>query len=193
MFEKLYARTMQLAAGRRAPGALATVSFAESSFFPVPPDLLLIPMCLAARDRAFFFAGLCTLFSVLGALLGYGIGFFFFETIGSAVLEFYGFTETFAEFQARYREWGIWIVAGAGFTPFPYKVITIASGVVGMDVLPFVLASFVSRGLRFYIVAALLWYFGPSIQGFVEKHLALLSILAFLVAIGLVVLLKYGL
>jgi len=193
MFEKLYARTMQLAAGRRAPGTLAAVSFAESSFFPVPPDLLLIPMCLAARDRAFFFAGLCTLFSVLGALLGYGIGFFFFETIGSAVLEFYGFAEAFAEFQTRYREWGLWIVAGAGFTPFPYKVITIASGVAGMDVLPFALASFVSRGLRFYIVAALLWYFGPSIQGFVEKHLAPLSILAFLVAIGLVVLLKYGL
>jgi len=193
MFEKLYARTMQLAAGRRAPGTLAAVSFAESSFFPVPPDLLLIPMCLAARDRAFFFAGLCTLFSVLGALLGYGIGFFFFETIGSAVLEFYGFAEAFAEFQTRYREWGLWIVAGAGFTPFPYKVITIASGVAGMDVLPFALASFVSRGLRFYIVAALLWYFGPSIQSFVEKHLAPLSILAFLVAIGLVVLLKYGL
>jgi len=192
MFETLYARTMRLAAGRRAPVVLAAVSFAESSFFPVPPDLLLVPMCLASRRRAFFFAGICTVLSVVGALLGYGIGFFFYETIGRPVLELYGFMEAFTEFQGHYREWGIWIVAGAAFTPFPYKVITIASGVVGMSLLPFVLASFVARGLRFYIVAGLVWYFGPRVQGFVEKNLAPLSILAFLVAIGLFVLLGYG-
>lgn len=192
MSETLYTRTMRLAAGRRAPVVLAAVSFAESSFFPVPPDLLLVPMCLAARRRAFFFAGLCTLLSVAGALLGYGIGFFFYETIGRPVLEFYGFMDAFTEFQGHYLEWGVWIVAGAAFTPFPYKVITIASGVVGLGLLPFVLASFVARGLRFYIVAGLIWYFGPRVQGFVEKYLAPLSILVFLVAIGLVVLLGYG-
>ena len=192
MSETLYTRTMRLAAGRRAPVVLAAVSFAESSFFPVPPDLLLVPMCLAARRRAFFFAGLCTLLSVAGALLGYGIGFFFYETIGRPVLEFYGFMDAFTEFQGHYLEWGVWIVAGAAFTPFPYKVITIASGVVGLSLLPFVLASLVARGLRFYIVAGLIWYFGPRVQGFVEKYLAPLSILAFLVAIGLVVLLGYG-
>jgi len=192
MLDALYTRTMRLAAGRRAPVVLAAVSFAESSFFPVPPDLLLVPMCLASRRRAFFFAGICTVLSVVGALLGYGIGFFFYETIGRPVLELYGFMEAFTEFQDHYHEWGIWIVAGAAFTPFPYKVITIASGVVGMSLLPFVLASFVARGLRFYIVAGLVWYFGPRVQGFVEKNLAPLSILAFLVAIGLFVLLGYG-
>jgi len=191
MLKRLYDGMMRLAAGPRAPTALTAVSFAESSFFPVPPDLLLIPMCLANRERAFFYAGLCTLASVVGALLGYGIGYFFYEALGRPLLELYGFMEAFEVFQDRYHEWGIWIVAGAGFTPFPYKVITIASGVVGMDLLPFLLASFVSRGIRFYLEAGLLWYFGPSIRGFVEKNLAPLSILAFLVAIGLVVLLKY--
>ncbi|MGB1548555.1 MAG: YqaA family protein, partial [Alphaproteobacteria bacterium] len=107
------------------------------------------------------------------------------------LFEFYGFVEAFEIFQHRYHEWGAWIVAGAGFTPFPYKVITIASGVVGMNPLPFVLASLISRGIRFYLEAGLLWYFGPSIQGFVEKHLAPLSIVLFLVAIGLVLLLNY--
>ncbi len=191
MLKGLYDGTMRLAAGPRAPTALTAISFAESSFFPVPPDLLLIPMCLAARERAFFYAGLCTLASVAGALLGYGIGYFFYETIGHPLLELYGFMEAFETFRHRYYAWGIWIVAGAGFTPFPYKVITIASGVVGMALLPFLLASLVSRGIRFYLEAGLLWYFGPSIRGFVEKNLAPLSILAFLLAIGLVVLLRY--
>ncbi|MCE2510366.1 MAG: DedA family protein [Alphaproteobacteria bacterium] len=191
MLQKLYAATMRLAASPRAPTALTAVSFAESSFFPVPPDLLLIPMCLARRERAFFYAGLCTLASVAGAFLGYGIGYFFYEAIGRPLLEFYNFMEAFGIFQQRYQAWGIWIVAGAGFTPFPYKVITIASGVVGMDPLPFLLASLVSRGVRFYMEAGLLWYFGSSIRGFVEKHLAPLSMGLFLVAIGLVVLLKY--
>jgi len=191
MLKKLYDETMRLAVTPRAPMALTAVSFAESSFFPVPPDLLLIPMCLANRGRAYFYACLCTMASVAGALLGYGIGYFFYETIGGPLLEFYSFMETFELFQHHYQVWGIWIVAGAGFTPFPYKVITIASGVVGMDLLPFLFASFVSRGIRFYLEAGLLWYFGPSIRGFIEKNLAPLSIFAFLVAIGLIILLRY--
>ncbi|MEW5703701.1 MAG: YqaA family protein [Pseudomonadota bacterium] len=191
MLKRLYDATMRLAAGKRAFAALAAVSFTESAFFPVPPDLLLVPMCLARRERAFFLAGLCTMASVAGALLGYGIGFFFYEVVGRPLLDFYGFTAAFVEFQTHYRAWGIWIVVGAAFTPFPYKVITIASGAVGMAVPPFLLASLVGRGLRFYIEAGLLWYFGPSIRGFVEKNLAPLSVLVFVVAIGLALLLKY--
>ena len=171
LLRTLYDRTMALAAHRHAVWALAGLSFAEASVFIVPPDVLLIPMVLAARARAYFYAGVCTAASVLGGLLGYAIGYFVFEAVGRPLLEFYGQAQSFQDFAALYNEWGAWIVAFAGASPFPYKVITIASGATGLDLLVFAVASTASRGLRFFLEAALLWYFGPPIRDFIERNL----------------------
>ena len=133
MLQKTYDWTMGLAARDNALWMLAAVAFIESSVFPIPPDVLLIPMVLAARTKWFKYAVVCTIASVLGGYLGYSIGYFAYETIGLPILEFYGKAEKFAEFQGMYNDWGAWIVFGAGVTPFPYKVITIASGVTALD------------------------------------------------------------
>ncbi len=191
MLRRLYDWTMSLSGHRHAIWVLAALTFAESSMFPVPPDVLLIPMVLAARDRAWLLASICTIASVLGGLAGYGIGFFLFEEIGRPVIEFYGYADKFESFQASYNEWGAWIVAGAGFTPFPYKVITIASGVTQLDLTTFTVASFLSRGARFFLVAGLLWYFGEPIRRFVEKNLAMLAAVFFILLFGGFVAAKY--
>ncbi|MEM7026460.1 MAG: YqaA family protein [Pseudomonadota bacterium] len=163
---------------------LALVSFVESSVFPIPPDVLLIPMVLAAPRRAWLIAGVCTVSSVAGGLAGYGIGALLFEAIGRPTLEFYGYLDKFAEFSARYNEWGAWIVFGAGLTPFPYKVITIASGATGLSITTFVIASVLARGIRFFLVAALLWYFGAPIKRFIEHNLGWLTVLFFVLLLG---------
>jgi len=163
---------------------LALIAFAESSVFPIPPDLLLIPMVLAMRDRAWLLAGLCTIASVMGGFLGYAIGALVFETLGRPILELYGYTAQFAEFRTRYNEWGAWIVFFAGLTPFPYKVITIASGVTGLDLVTFGIASVLARGLRFFAVAALLWWFGPPIRRFIERNLGWLTVAFFALLFG---------
>lgn len=182
---------MALAAHRHALLALALISFAESSVFPIPPDVLLIPMILAARERAWTIALVCTVASVAGGVAGYGIGALLFDTVGRPIVEFYGYLDRFHEFQARYEEWGAWIVAGAGFTPFPYKVITITSGVMHLDFAVFMIASVLSRGARFFLVAALLWYFGPPIRSFIERYLPQLTILFFLLLFGGFAALRY--
>ena len=151
MLRRLYDWTMRLAAHRHANWALAGVSFAESSFFPIPPDIILIPMVLAQRARAWLIALNCTVASVIGGLFGYAIGYFLFDAIGAPVLEFYGLTERFAEFGERYNEWGAWIVFIAGVTPIPYKLITISSGVTALSLPIFLIASVLARGLRFQI------------------------------------------
>jgi membrane protein YqaA with SNARE-associated domain len=173
MLRRLYDWTMALAAGRHAEKALAGVSFAESSFFPIPPDLLLIPMVLAERAKALRYALVCTVASVAGGIAGYLIGAFLFEQLARPILDLYGYGEKFGTFAGWYNEWGAWIVFTAGLTPFPYKVITIASGATGLDVLVFMLASISSRGLRFFIVAGLLYWVGPPIRAFIEKRLGL--------------------
>ncbi len=165
---------MDLAAHRHAVPALAGVSFIESSVFPIPPDVLLIPMVLAEREKAFRIALVCTAASVLGGLLGYAIGVFLFEELGKPLLEFYGYGPKFTEFQGKYNDWGAWVVFIAGVTPFPYKVITILSGVTQLDIFIFTVASVVARGLRFFIVAGLLWKYGEPIRAFIEKRLSLL-------------------
>jgi membrane protein YqaA with SNARE-associated domain len=175
---------MALAAHRHALLALAAVSFIESSVFPIPPDVLLIPMVLAARDRAWLIATVCTVASVVGGMFGYAIGYFLFEQIGRPIVEFYGYEDQFGEFTRLYNEWGMWIVAGAGFTPFPYKVVTIASGVTHLDLMTFTIASVVSRGARFFLVAALLWRFGPPMKAFIENNLAALSVAFFAMLFG---------
>jgi membrane protein YqaA with SNARE-associated domain len=184
MLRGLYDWTMRLAAHRRAPWALGGVSFVESSVFPVPPDVLLIPMVLAERAKAWFYAALCTLASVLGGLAGYLIGLFLFDTVGRPILELYGYTAQFEEFAGRYNEWGAWIVLMAGVTPFPYKVITIASGMTRLDLAVFLLASLVARGVRFFLVAVLLYAFGPPIRDFIERRLGLVTALGFVLLIG---------
>ncbi len=160
-----------MAARRHALWALAGVSFAESSFFPIPPDILLIPMVIAARTRAWLIAGVCTLASVAGGAFGYAIGFFLFETIGQRLVNFYGYGEQFESFQGWYNDYGLVIVFTAGLTPLPYKVFTIASGVTGLGFATFLVGSLVSRGIRFYAEAALLWWLGEPIQRFIESNL----------------------
>ena len=187
----LYDRTLQLAGHRHALALLFLVAFVESSVFPIPPDVMIIPMILAAREKAWRIAAVATLGSILGGLAGYAIGYFFFEQIGRPVMEAYGYLGKFEDFAAYYNEWGAWIVAGAGFTPFPYKVITIASGVTQLDLGIFVLASLISRAGRFFLLAALLWYFGPPIRRFIESNLPLLTAIFFVLLLGGFVALRY--
>jgi membrane protein YqaA with SNARE-associated domain len=183
MLRRLYDWLLGLAAHPRALWALAGIAFAESIVFPLPPDLLLVPMVLAARRRAFLIAGVCTAASAVGGLGGYGVGHYLFEAIGRPLVEFYGSQDTFAKFQGLYDEWGGWIVAAGGFTPIPYKVITVASGAAGFDPVIFTIASFASRGARFFLEATLLWWIGEPIRAFVERRLALVSIGLFLLVI----------
>jgi membrane protein YqaA with SNARE-associated domain len=181
---QLYAWTMAQATRPHALWTLAAISFVESSVFPIPPDVLLIPMVLAAPHRAWLIAGVCTVSSVAGGMLGYAIGALLFEAIGRPVLELYGYLHEFAEFQESYNAWGAWIVFGAGLTPFPYKVVTIASGVTDLNLVTFVVASVLSRGMRFFLVAALLWYFGEPIRLFIERNLGWLTVLFFVLLLG---------
>ena len=184
MLRRLYDWTMGLAEKPYAIWALALVAFAESSFFAVPPDVMLIPMILAARQRAWFLAGVCTFASVLGGTFGYWIGAGLYDTLGARIIDFYGLSEQFAEFRTRFNEQGAWAVLFAGITPFPYKVITITSGATGLDCWLFTISSIVARGLRFYLVAALLWKFGAPIKAFIERWLGPLTILFFILLLG---------
>jgi membrane protein YqaA with SNARE-associated domain len=175
MLTRLYHWIMRLAAGPRAEPALALVAFAESSFFPIPPDVMLVPMCLANRAKAFRYAAVCTASSVLGGILGYAIGYSLVETVGKPILDFYGQGGAYEEFHARFAEWGLWIILIKGLTPIPYKVVTIASGAAAFNPLLFIVASVVTRGIRFFLVAALLWKFGEPIRGFVERRIVTLT------------------
>ncbi len=174
MLRSLYDWTLSLARHPHAMWALAVVAFIESSVFPVPPDVLMIAMIVAQPSRAFVIATVATLASVAGGLAGYWIGYGAFETLGRPVLEFYGKDAYFDDFAARYNEWGAWAVLIAGITPFPYKVITIMSGVTGLSLGVFVVASLIARSVRFFIVAALLWKFGAPIRDFIERRLGLM-------------------
>ena len=191
MMRRLYDWVMNAAAGKHAPAALFGVAFIESSVFPIPPDVMLVPMVLAQRVKAWWFALIATLGSVTGGILGYAIGFFLYESVGRLVLEFYGYAEKFTHFQGRYNEWGAWIVFIAGVTPFPYKVITIASGVTQLDLTTFTVASVLARGLRFFLVAALLWWIGPPIRAFIEKRLGLVFTVFVVLLLGGFVAIKY--
>jgi membrane protein YqaA with SNARE-associated domain len=191
MLRGLYNWTISLAGRRDALWALALVSFIESSVFPIPPDVLMVPMIIAARERAFLIATVCTVSSVLGGILGYALGYFFYEGIGEPVLQFYGYTAKFAEFQATYNEWGAWAVLIAGITPFPYKVITILSGLTGLDFLVFCVASAVARSVRFFLVAALLWKFGPPIRDFIERRLGLVTSVFMVLLVGGFIMARY--
>lgn len=187
----IYDYMLKLSASKNAMFFLFLVAFAESSFFPIPPDIMLIPMVLAMPKNAFKIAGLATVASVLGGCLGYLIGAGFFELIAEPILNMYNAMDKFKEFETYYHEYGAWIVFGAGITPFPYKIITIASGAVHLNLLVFMIASVLARGIRFYLVAWLLKKYGEPMKVFIEKNLGWLSILFLVLLIGGFYLLKY--
>jgi membrane protein YqaA with SNARE-associated domain len=184
MLRRLYDWTLSLAAHPRALWALALVAFVEASVFPIPPDVLMIAMIIAAPSRAFLIAGVATLASVAGGLLGYGIGYFAFDSIGRPALEALGKGAAIEAFNTRFNDFGFWSVLIAGVTPFPFKVITIMSGWTGLPLDIFLGTSLIARALRFYVVAALLWKFGPPIRDFIERRLGLMFTLFVVLLIG---------
>ena len=191
MLRRTYDWTMALSAKRYAEAALAGVAFAESSFFPIPPDLLLIPMVLAERAKAWRFALVAAVASVVGGICGYLLGALLFEQVARPILDFYGYGAKFDAFAGLYNQWGVWIVLTAGLTPFPYKVITIASGATGLNLAVFLLASVVARSARFFIVAGLLYWVGPPIRAFIEKRLGLVFTAFMVLLVGGFVVARY--
>ena len=184
MLRKIYDWTIRLADHPKALWLLAIVSFTESSFFPIPPDILMIPMILARPSRAWLIAGIALVSSVLGGLLGYAIGALAYEQIGQPILESLGKADAMGEFNTRFNDFGFWAVLTAGVTPFPYKVITIMSGWTGMPLMTFILTSILARGLRFFLVAALLWKYGAPVREFIERRLGLVTIVFVVLLFG---------
>lgn len=177
MLRDLYDWTLSLARTRHALWALAFVSFIESSVFPIPPDILMIPMILARPDQAFRIATVCTVASVLGGIAGYGLGAFLFDEAARPILLLYNKMDQFNELAERFNDFGAWAVLFAGITPFPYKVITIFSGATGLNITVFMVSSLIARGARFYLIALLLWRYGAPMKLFIEKRLGLLATL----------------
>lgn len=192
MLRSLYDWTMRLAATRHATTALAFISAIESSVFPIPPDVLLIPMVIAKRAKAMWYAFVATVSSVVGGVIGYAIGALLFEAVAKPILGFYGYLEKFGEFAEYYNSWGAWAVLFAGVTPFPFKVITIASGATQLSLVVFVVASIVARGLRFFAVAGLLYWFGPPIRTFIEARLGLVATIFMVLLVGGFVVARYA-
>ena len=175
---KLYKKLLSAAKHRHANRYLAIVAFSESSFFPIPPDVMLIPMVLAKPNDWWRIALTCTLFSVIGGIAAYFVGFFLFQLVALPLLEFYNYQNKILEFNEMYHNWGGWVVFLAGLTPFPYKIITIASGMTQLNLALFIALSVLSRGLRFFAVSVLLYYFGDSIRALLEKYFGLITLLA---------------
>ena len=191
MMRRMYDWMMGMAGSPRAPWALGVVSFIESSFFPIPPDVMLIPMVLRDRSKAWWYATIATVTSVVGGILGYAIGYFFFEAIGKPILNFYGREHALDSFIQFVHEYGVEAVIIKGMTPIPFKVVTIAAGVAKMDLLAFIGASIIARAMRFYLVAALLYFFGQPIREFIERRLTLVTTVFVVVLVGGFVAVKY--
>jgi membrane protein YqaA with SNARE-associated domain len=172
MFKRLYHWTLSLAEGRHATWALAAVAFAESSFFPLPPDIILIPMALAKPKKALFYAGICTIASVLGGILGYAIGAVLYDSVGKWLIGLYGYGDKLEALRTFYAEWGWAFILVKGLTPIPFKLVTIISGLLGYNFFLFVLLAAITRGARFFIVAGVLNYWGEPIKAALEKHFA---------------------
>jgi membrane protein YqaA with SNARE-associated domain len=175
MLRKLYARVMVLAGSPNAGWWLALIAFAEASFFPIPPDVMLMPMALAKPRSAWRFAAICTAASVAGGALGYLIGFAVFDQIARPILNVYGYGAAYAAFQAKFQEYGLWIILVKGLTPIPYKIVTIAAGAAKFDFSLFMMASVLTRGTRFFLVATLLHFFGDAVRDFIERRLTLVT------------------
>lgn len=191
MLRRSYNWMIEWASHPQALWVLVAVAFAESSFFPIPPDPLYIAMILANHEAAMRYAFVCTISSVLGGILGYYIGYALFETAGQWIIQTYGLESAFAKFQTSFDEWGFWIVALKGLTPIPYKVVTIFSGVAKLDLFTFLVASLIARGFRFYMVAGVLRYCGPEIRGMVDRYLGWITLLIIGVIVGGFLAIKY--
>ena len=190
MFRKLYNKTIDVAGNKNSKFFLGGISFIESFIFPIPPDVVIIPMTIAKPQNWLRIALIATIGSVLGAILGYLIGLLLFNSIGIIVVEFYHLDESIQRFKELYNLYGAWIVIIAGFTPFPFKLITIASGLFELNFIIFIFCSIFSRGARFYLVSGLLYFFGENIKKFIDKYFNILTILFFVLLIGSVLILK---
>ena len=189
--QRLYDWTLRSAGTRHAVWALVAVCFLQSLILPVPPDLLLIPMVLARRAKAWALATISTLSSTAGGLAGYAIGYFLYESVGEPLLSLWGYEGGLDVFDAYRREWGAWIVVAGALTPLPYKLVAVACGVARLDLGAFILASLLSRGFRFYVEATLLWYFGPTVRGLIERHLTTATVIGLILIVGVYLLLRF--
>lgn len=173
---RLYDVCMEWISGRYGVWALFLIAFVESSFFPIPPDVFLIAMCVAVPAMSFRYALVCSIGSVLGGALGYGLGFWFMDGVGMTIIDWYGLSEKYGMVQEYFKEYDVWIVGTAGFTPIPYKLFTITAGFVHSNFITFMIVSLLARGARFFLVAGLIWKFGPQIKNFIDKYFNILSI-----------------
>jgi len=188
LLRRLYDWCVGAAGKPHALGILTAVAFAESSFFPIPPDVMLVPLSLARPDRAFLIAAWCTLASVAGGIVGYGIGALLYDSVGAWLIHLYGYGDKVEAFRAAYAQWGAWIILLKGLTPIPYKIVTITSGFAGYNFGLFVVLSVITRGARFFLLAFLLHRYGESARHIIEKRLALwTSLFAAVLVIGIVV------
>jgi membrane protein YqaA with SNARE-associated domain len=191
MLQRFYQRVLALSASRYAPWWLAAISFAEASFFPIPPDVLLIPMALARPERAWWLALVCTVASVVGGALGYYIGYALFDQLAQPLLHAYHYDAAFARFQQTYADYGLWVILVKGLTPIPYKIVTIASGAANFNFGLFMLASLITRGARFFLVATLLHFFGEPVRIFIERRLTLVTTVVGVSVVGGFLVLRY--
>ena len=192
MLRRAYDRVIALSATPAAPWWLFAVAFAEASFFPVPPDIMLIPMALAAPRRAFRYAAITTAGSVLGGLLGYLIGYALFARLAHPLIVFYHEQAAFAAFQRNFARYGVWVILIKGLTPIPYKIVTIAAGAAAFSLPLFILASLVTRGARFFLLALLLRLYGPPVRDFIEHRLGLVTSLAAAAIVAGFLVLRYA-
>lgn len=188
--KKLYDRCMTWIAGPYGGWALFVIAFIESSFFPLPPDVFLIAMCIAAPTRAFRYAAICAVGSVLGGAFGYGLGLWFMDSLGQQIISWYGLQDKYLTVQELYRNYDAWAVGAAGFTPLPYKLFTITAGAFKLNFPTFILVSLLSRSARFFLVAAFIWKFGEPVQRYIDKYFNILSVVFMVLLIGGFVLIK---
>lgn len=184
LLRRLYDVCMEWISGKYGVWALFIIAFVESSFFPIPPDVFLIAMCVALPALSFRYAAICSVGSVLGGALGYGLGFWFMDSIGMTIVDWYGLTDKYSVVQQYFKQYDVWIVGTAGFTPIPYKLFTITAGFVQSNFITFMIVSLFARSARFFLVAGLIWKFGPQIQSFIDRYFNILSILFVVFLIG---------
>ncbi len=184
MLKPLYNRILKLSARKDAVWWMSAVSFAESSFFPLPPDIMLVPMCLAEPKKLWRYTNICALASLIGGLFGYAVGFYLFESVGRLIIDVYNAQESFQRFQDMFAEFGPWFLILKGITPIPYKLLTITAGFAHLDLTVFILCSIVARFSRFYMIAILLHFYGPQVRDIIEKRLMLVTTVLLVIIIG---------
>jgi membrane protein YqaA with SNARE-associated domain len=191
MLRRFYDWMIAVSSSPRATWAMGAVAFAESSFFPFPPDVMLVPMSVARPDKAWTYAAICTLASVVGGIFGYLIGALLYDSVGKWLIDAYGYGEGVEHFRALYAEWGAWIILIKGLTPIPYKIVTITSGFAGYNLFWFVVLSLLTRAARFFILAGVLNYFGVPLRNFLERNLGLVTTVFLIILVGGVVVTRY--